>query len=192
MQIVLVHGIWDSGKVFRRMASYLNEEGHSCYTPDLLPANGAEGLVDLAEKLRIYIEGTLEAGPFALAGFSMGSLISRYYLQRLGGLERVRYFFNISGPQRGTLAAHVWPGKAARDMRFGSRFIRELNADLNKLSQIDIRTYRTPFDLLVIPSGSSKLPGSEDRLIYAPLHHRMLCQESLFKDIAATLRQRDT
>lgn len=187
MKIVLVHGIWDSGRVFRRMVAYLSKEGHQCFTPDLLPANGADGLIDLAHKLQTYIEERLETEDFALVGFSMGCLVSRYYLQQLGGLERVSHFFSISGPHRGTLAAHLWPGKAARDMRFNSQFLREMNAGISSLKQIHLQTYRTPFDLMIVPSSSSKLPKTNDRVAYAILHHQMLRQQTIFQDIAAAL-----
>jgi triacylglycerol lipase len=189
MDIVLVHGIWDSGKVFRRMSDHLNTEGHRCFAPDLRPANGAHGLADLAHKLQVYIEAIPAQDPLALVGFSMGSLVSRYYLQRLDGLEHVSHFFSISGPHRGTITAHLWPGRAAREMRFGSDFLKDLNADLDALKQIHIQTYRTPFDLMIMPGGSSKLPGTDDRLAYAALHHQMLHQRTVFEHIAKTLRR---
>lgn len=187
MKIVFVHGIWDTGRVFRNMAGYLGQAGHDCYTPDLAPANGGHGLEDLSLKLKNYIEKELGTERFALVGFSMGCMVCRHYLQRRGGLERATHFFCISGPNLGTADAHVWPGKAARDMRFWSPFLRDLNADVSSLNQIEVRTYRTPFDLLIIPSRSSKLPGAVNRVVCAPLHHRMLCQESILEDIASTL-----
>lgn len=187
MKVVLVHGIWDTGRVFRRMAGYLSEAGHDCYTPELSPANGGLGLEDLSLKLEKYIGKHLGTERFALVGFSMGCIVCRHYLQRRGGLERATHFFSISGPNHGTADAHLWPGKAARDLRFWSPFLRDLNADVSRLSEIELRTYRTPFDLLIIPSRSSKLPGAVNRVVRAPLHHRMLCQESIFEDIASTL-----
>jgi len=188
MQIVLVHGIWDSGRVFRRMSNHLSECGHTCFAPDLKPSGGKHGLADLAKKLEAYIsEQITPESSFALVGFSMGTLISRYYLQQLGGLERVSHFFSLSGPHRGTLTAHLWPGKAARDMRFGSDFLKELNSDITFTEKIPVRTYRTPFDLMVCPASSSKLPGAENQISYAALHYRMLLQERIFEDIARTL-----
>jgi triacylglycerol lipase len=55
----MVHGIWDKGTVFRRMAKVLTEQGHNCHAPDLEPANGAHGLADLAQKLERTIDQTL-------------------------------------------------------------------------------------------------------------------------------------
>ena len=55
----MVLGIWDKGSVYRRMADFLGEQGHHCHYPNLEPANGAHGLADLAEKLKVYIDQTI-------------------------------------------------------------------------------------------------------------------------------------
>ena len=82
--VLLVHGINDTGAVFNKMASYLREQGLSVHTVDLVPNNGAEVLDKLAQQVANYIATTFEAEqPFDLVGFSMGGLVSRYYIQRL-------------------------------------------------------------------------------------------------------------
>ena len=187
----MVHGIWDKGRVFRRMAQFLTEQGHHCHYPDLEPANGANGLADLAEKLKVYINQTI--GPdasFALIGFSMGTVISRYYLQILGGAPRVSHFFSISGPLRGTLTAHFWPGKASRDMRFRSKLLQTLNADTSALEHTTIHSYRTPFDLLIIPARSSHWEIADDNhIVLSTFHHGMLTHPKVHTHIAATLQE---
>lgn len=186
----MVHGIWDKGTVYRRMAGYLTEQGHTCHYPDLEPANGAHGLADLAEKLKDTIDQTIGSeAPFALIGFSMGTVIARYYLQVLGGASRVSHFFSISGPLRGTLTAHFWPGKASRDMRFRSRLLQQLNADTSALEHTTIHSYRTPFDLLIIPARSSHWEIADDNHIVPALyHHRMLTHPTVHQHIAETLK----
>ncbi|CAA6680103.1 MULTISPECIES: triacylglycerol lipase [unclassified Lentimonas] len=185
----MVHGIWDKGTVYRRMAQYLSEQGHNCYYPDLEPANGRHGLADLAEKLQTYINQKIGTDtPFALIGFSMGTVISRYYLQCLGGASRVSHFFSISGPLRGTLTAYLWPGKASRDMRFRSKLLQQLNNDTVTLKGITIHSYRTPFDLLIIPARSSHWELADDNHIVPEIfHHRMLISPRVHQHIADTL-----
>ncbi|MCJ8283239.1 MAG: hypothetical protein MJK14_26425, partial [Rivularia sp. ALOHA_DT_140] len=39
--VLLVHGIWDTGKVFRRMTAYLKEGGWEVYDLDLNPNDGS-------------------------------------------------------------------------------------------------------------------------------------------------------
>jgi triacylglycerol lipase len=190
MEIIMVHGIWDRGRVYRRMANYLSEQGHHCHMPDLEPANGKHGLADLAEKLKEYIDQTIGCDcHFVLIGFSMGAVISRYYLQRLGGASRVSHFFSISGPQHGTLTAHFWPGKAGRDMRFNSALLKQLNADNSALKNTIIHSYRTPFDLLIIPARSSHWEiAEENHIVPALLHHQMISNPKVLQHIAEVLK----
>jgi triacylglycerol lipase len=188
MDIVMLHGIWDTGAIFRPMAEHLTRQGHRCHCPDMEPANGAQGLVDLAVKLRAMINTeTGPEAPLAVVGFSMGALIARYYLQRLGGANRTSHFFSISGPHHGTRTAHLYPGKAARDMRFDSDFLEALNGDVSAYREIEVHSYRTPFDLLVIPSRSSQLDWATNHTVPALFHHRMVVQPRILKHIAGVL-----
>ena len=187
----MVHGLWDTGEVYRRMAAYLTEQGHTCHYPSLEPANGSLGIIDLAKKLEAYIDATIgKDTPFALVGFSMGTIISRYYLQMLGGSSRVSHFFCISGPLHGTLTAHFWRGKGPKDMRFRSALIQKLDADTSALKTVTIHSYRTPFDLLIIPSRSSHWHLAEDNhTMFAIFHHKMLIHPKVMEHIASTLKQ---
>ena len=190
MNIILVHGIWDTGRIFRRLVAHLTAQGHHCFCPDLEPANASNGLTELSQQLETYIHDTL--GPdatFALVGFSMGALITRHYLQILGGAKRVSHYFTISGPNNGTLTAHLCPGKGARDMRFGSDFIQALNADTRMVAHIQVHNYRTPFDLMIIPSRSSKWAHGEEHIIPSPLHAWMLIHPKLIAHIGEVLSE---
>ena len=185
MNIVLVHGLWDKGRIYRRMSTQLAAKGHQCYAPDLRPANAKDGLVPLAVQLEAYIKGHVSGdSPIAVVGFSMGALIARHFIQHLGGHTRTRYFFSISGPHKGTLSAHLWHGKAAQDMRLSSRFLQKLNCDLSAFNEIEVHSYRTPFDLLILPSKSSCLSWGENHIIPTLFHHRMVVQNTLIKHIA--------
>lgn len=188
MKIVMVHGIWDTGRIYRRMKTHLSEQGHECHAPNLKPANAKNGLRELTEQLSNYVDKELPGSePIAVVGFSMGTLIARDYIQNFDAGQRTRYFFAISGPNRGTLAAHIWPGKAARDMRFGSRFLKELNADVSAYERIEVHSFRTPFDLLIIPSRSTKVTWALNHTIPAAFHHRMVVQSSIIEHIDRAL-----
>ena len=145
MHLVLVHGLWDTNRVWRRMVNHLEPLGHHCHCPSLEPANAAHGLADLAAKLAAFIDTEVPPRePIALIAFSMGTLISRHYLQELGGAARATHLFSIAGPQRGTLLAHLWLGQGARDMRFGSAFIQQLHQGRNRLQHLVAHNYHTP------------------------------------------------
>ena len=189
MRVVMLHGIWDTGDVFRTMAARLAEDGHGCEHPTLVPNNGRHGLADLAAKIEATIgPPNSRDAPLAVIAFSMGAVVARHYLQMQGGAGRTSHFFNISGPQTGTWTACLCPGRAAREMRPGSAFLRELNRDTSALERLVVHNYRTPFDLMVVPSRSARLPHGEWHTIPALLHHRMLEHPKLLEHIAGVLK----
>ena len=68
----------------------------------------------------------------------MGGLVSRYYVQRLGGIERVRRLITISTPHQGTLWAHMVGNPGSRQMRPGSAFLSKLNHDAAMLERGEV------------------------------------------------------
>lgn len=163
--VVLVHGIWDTSRVFARMARWLEGRGYQALAVDLTPSDGAVGLDELAGQLREFVERELEAGEtFDLVGFSMGGLVSRYYVQRLGGVERVGRLITIASPHRGTYWAFTGGNVGSRQMRPGSEFLRELNRDVASLERVRLASVWTPLDLMILPAWSSRL-GEEFRVM---------------------------
>jgi triacylglycerol lipase len=174
MEVVMVHGFWDTGRLFRAMAERLGAQGHRCHSPTLEPRDGRLGLPDLSGKLASYVKAHVEPeAPVAFVGFSMGAIVARHYLQGLESTGRVRAFFSIAGPHGGTPTAYFYPGIATREMRPGSRFLREMDAGGAKLRGIPAFTYRTPFDLMVVPPASTRLPSATER-VFLTLFHSML------------------
>ena len=105
--VLLIHGIDDTRAVFQKMAVHLVLQGWSVYSLDLVPNNGNVGLDKLAKQIADYVTATFAPEQcLDLVGFSMGGIVSRYYVQRLGGINRVQRFITISSPHHGTVAAY--------------------------------------------------------------------------------------
>ena len=84
--VVLIHGFCDSAKSMRRMRRWLRSRGWHVLAPDLTPNDGSLSLCELAKWLATYIEETFPKDrKIDVVGFSMGGVISRYYVQRLHG-----------------------------------------------------------------------------------------------------------
>ena len=99
---------------------------------------------------------------FDLVAFSMGGLVSRYYIQKLGGYKRVRRFVTISTPNHGSVLAWLRGEVGVKQMRPGSEMLRDLNGDMSKLVPLDYTSIYTPVDLTIIPAVSSRMPiGSQ-------------------------------
>lgn len=186
--LVLVHGIFDTGTIFNKMAHFFKKRGLHSLAPSLHPSSGAEGLEVLARQLQQYIDTHIPADqPLNLIGFSMGGLICRYYLQRLGGMQRVQRFVAISVPQHGSLLAWFIPNRGCRQMRPGSLFLQDLDRDVASLTAIDVLSLWTPFDLMIIPAKSSVLGVGKELQVPVLLHDWMIKDTRVLTAIASFL-----
>ncbi len=186
--VLLVHGINDTGAVFNDMELYLRQRGLSVYTVDLVPNNGSEVLNKLAQQVANYIAATFEPEqPLDIVGFSMGGLVSRYYIQRLGGIDRVQRLITISSPHKGTLIAYgSWlPGCV--QMRPNSAFLEALNFDVQVLKKLNFTSIWTPYDLMIIPAESSQLGIGKEVTVSVVLHPLMLTDMRSLAIVAETL-----
>ena len=188
--VLLVHGINDTGAVFNKMAFYLRQQGLSVYTVDLIPNNGSEVLEKLAQQVANYVNDTFEvARPVDIVGFSMGGIVSRYYIQRLGGINKVQRFITISSPHKGTIIAYgTWLAGAVQ-MRPNSDFINDLNSDVEMLKQLNFTSIWTPYDLMILPATSSRLGIGKEVTIPVILHPLMLTDTRTLTIVADALRE---
>ncbi|KAB2664450.1 MAG: alpha/beta fold hydrolase [Verrucomicrobia bacterium] len=185
--VILVHGIHSDSRDMTRMAHALRREGWEVYAPNLAPADGRVGLDRLASQLAVYTERTLAGRRFDLVGFSMGGLVGRYYLQRLGGMERVDRFVTIASPHHGTVMANLNCGAGGRQMRRGSDFLRDLERDAERLCGVQFTSFYTPLDLIIIPAGSSEMPEASNIRICAATHPSLILEKRCIRAVAKAL-----
>ena len=160
--IVLVHGLWDNPCIFDKLAKKLTENGFIVLTPHLPHKLGRISIRVLAEDLNSYILKELgEDIPFNLLGFSMGGLISRYWLQRIGGSKRTKRFISLGSPHKGTFTAQLVPFSvlpAIAEMKRGSHFLKDLNKEIRSLKMVECSSYFCLLDLMVFPGWQAVLP----------------------------------
>lgn len=186
--VVLVHGLWNTVNIFGRLHGYLENQGWDVYAVSLIPNNGDIGIEQQAEQLYEFIKLSLGSQQsFCLLGFSMGGLVSRYYLQRLGGLRRVRRFIAVSVPHYGSALAWFRWNIGGLQMRPGSDFLTDLNRDMEKLSVCRPLSLWTPYDLLVLPARHCCLPVGENQRLLVRTHDEMLWDEKSLAAIAKGL-----
>ena len=193
MSVLIVHGIWDSALRIDPLASALRARGFTdVHAFDLVPNDGRARIEELAEQVAREADAICQrpATPqLDLVGFSMGALIARYYLQRLGGKQRVRRFVSISGPHAGTLTAYGLPFAGVRQMRPNSALLRELQLDPDPFGSVQVHCLFTPWDLMIVPPRSSVLPGAHSvHSLPVRLHRWMLTDPRVLDQVASLLR----
>jgi triacylglycerol esterase/lipase EstA (alpha/beta hydrolase family) len=176
--VVLVHGIWDTGKIFDRLVAALRARGvEHIDAIDVVPSDGSRSIAHMAKDVASAASRLTEktgAARVDLVGFSMGAVVSRYFVQRLGGRERVRRFVSISGPHQGTRVAAFGRKIGAREMRIGSELLADLAKDDDPWGEVTVHAARTPYDLMIVPSTSSELKGAQNRVFPVVLHGLMV------------------
>lgn len=187
-RVVLVHGFLETGSAFKTLRKRLEKRGVQCFVPRLKPCDGRGGLENVAARLKEDIDA--EFGPdatFSVVAFSMGGLVSRHYLQKLGGAARCENLITISSPHHGTGAAWCYPTQGAKQMRPSSTFLAELAASDDQLSKIRVTSYRTPMDLIILPPESSVWDRAENLEFPVLAHPLMLTSNRVLDDIEQRL-----
>jgi pSer/pThr/pTyr-binding forkhead associated (FHA) protein len=72
-----------------------------------------------ARELAAFVEALPHREPVTLIAHSLGTLVSRYYVERLGGQERVERAMLMGGPHQGTIKALTFVLSAPNLLPFG-------------------------------------------------------------------------
>ncbi|MFT3991918.1 MAG: alpha/beta fold hydrolase [Luteolibacter sp.] len=189
-KIVLVHGFLNSSVHFGFMKKRFENRGFECYAPDLRPCDARCGLEKLALQLKQDIDTRYGRDQkIILIGYSMGGIVSRYYLQNLDGAKRCEKFITISSPHNGTVMARLYPSQGAREMRRHSEFLKQLATSESQLGKIPVVSYHTPMDLMILPATSSVWNRAENISYPILAHPLMLYSNRVIEDIAEKLEK---
>lgn len=126
--VLLVHGLVDNRSVFAVLQRQLRRKGfrhvatmnYPILTGDVRSAAAllAERVEDLCARAgvdRVHV-----------VGHSLGGIVARWYVQEMGGDDRVDTLVTLGSPHAGTTAAKVLPISIVRQLRPGSDILRTL------------------------------------------------------------------
>jgi triacylglycerol esterase/lipase EstA (alpha/beta hydrolase family) len=123
--LVLVHGLGANRSSFGPLQIYLRPAG---FKDQLAFGYRPKGSIEsLALQLKRTIDARVKGGRVDMVTHSMGGLVSRFYLQHLGGARRVDRLITLGTPHHGTHAATFVPSALVRQLEPGSPFLRHLN-----------------------------------------------------------------
>lgn len=194
--ILLVHGVVDNRSIFAVLRRALRRRGfrrviginYSPLTRDVRLA---------ATQLAIRVERLCEETGFErihVIGHSMGGLIARYYVQRLGGDARVHTLVTLGTPHAGTLPAHLVPHRLARQLRPGSDLVQELAQPAAGCRTRFLAVW-SDLDQLMVPKHAARVdhPDLDARnvLVRGVGHMSLPIHRRTVQEIATTLAQLD-
>lgn len=188
LPVVIVHGIHATGDDMGRLARHLRAQGREVFTPTLLPNRGEAPIEELARQLFQYTNRELRGRRFDLIGFSMGGLVTRYYIQRLGGHERVGHLVTMATPHHGTHMARLMRARGYVQMRPGSDFLCDLASDADTLRRVKFTSFHTPLDTMIVPARSSDMPQAKNIRMWASMHPSFVLEKRCIRAVADALR----
>jgi triacylglycerol lipase len=155
--ILLVHGMVDNRAIFTVLKRRLRKRGFGrVLTINYSPVTN--DIRQAARDLAVEVEAVIAETGFErihVVGHSLGGLIARYYVQRLGGDERVHTLVTLGSPHQGTLTAHLLPVHLCRQLRPGSDLFSELASP--GTCRTRFVAYWSDLDQLIIPHESGRL-----------------------------------
>lgn len=195
--ILLVHGIVDNHTIFDSLERALRRRGFSdlsSFDYGLLTTDVRATALDLATAVeRLVAESGYEK--VHVIGHSLGGLISRYYVQRMGGHERVHTLVTLGTPHQGSALARVGSMlPLVRQLRPDSDLIAELNEPAPSCDTRFLAFY-SDLDQLIVPSRNARIEHADLRVRNVPVHgvgHMSLTNDrGIAFQIAAALAQLD-
>ncbi|MGH3994856.1 MAG: esterase/lipase family protein, partial [Pseudonocardiaceae bacterium] len=158
--VVLVHGYLGTAAPWAPLVRRLHAEGVvNVFT--LGYDSLSTGVPQLAAELADQVATVSTQGHVHLVGHSLGGLVARYAVQRLGLDHVTRTVITVATPHRGSPLALFGPGPAAAALRPGSMLLREL-PPLETTKQVRWAVIHAGADLVVPPPQTGEglsLPG---------------------------------
>jgi Palmitoyl protein thioesterase len=156
--ILLVHGMIDNRSIFTLLRRGLRRRGFGRvlsinYSP--LTTDVRAAAARLAKEVELLVAETGYERVHVI-GHSLGGLIARYYVTRLGGHQRVHTLVTLGTPHGGTLNAYALPSHLCRQLRPGSPLMRELGAPVRGCETRFV-SYWSDLDQMVFPQHNAEM-----------------------------------
>jgi triacylglycerol esterase/lipase EstA (alpha/beta hydrolase family) len=187
--IILVHGVLVNDGVWFGFRRHLERQGIAgVYTLNYGPPQA--DIERFAEQLAAKIDAVCAAtgaSRVVLICHSMGGLVARTYLRRLGG-GRVERIITIGTPHHGSDLAWSFPGRCLAQMRPGNAWLTELNRAEGD-APVPITSIWSRHDSMVVPQASCELAGAQNLAIVGVGHNALLSDTASLNLAVCVLKQ---
>lgn len=182
--IVLIHGYLGNRSSFLPLVAYLKLKGAGKILTFNYKWN--TGPEQAAKELKEFLKHHVRGGRIDLVGHSLGGIISRIYLQELGGARRVDRCITLGTPHEGTYNAYWVASKVGDSLRPNSGLLKRLRASRPNAGNVRYCAIVGGSDNVVLPRVFAK--NGED-VVYLPNvgHLGVLFSPAVFKAVGERL-----
>ncbi|MBV9293121.1 MAG: alpha/beta fold hydrolase [Frankiales bacterium] len=189
--ILLLHGLVDNRSIFTLLRRALRRRGfgrvwtmnYHVFTHDLRAA---------ARRLEATVESICQQTGYErihVVGHSMGGIVARYYVQRMGGDARVHTLVTLGSPHAGTTAARLVPRGVTKQLRPSSDVVAELAEPANCRTRFV--AFWSDLDVLIAPKQAARIDhpdlNARNVLVRGVGHMSLPIDGRVTREIAATL-----
>ncbi len=158
--ILLIHGIFHNKSAFFYLKQKLALKGwHHFRELDLLTS--VYGISRLAERVKTEVERLreeYETDQIDIVAHSMGGIVARYYLQKLGGDGVAKNLITLGTPHQGTDWSKYSVLPHLRDLHPKSPLLKELN-ELPPPAKTRVVSVAGKLDVMLLPRQTPQWPG---------------------------------
>jgi pimeloyl-ACP methyl ester carboxylesterase len=160
--VVLVHGYLSNRAAMFPLAAYLRLRGFD----SVLTFNyrSSQGVERSARELREFLRARVRGGRIDLVSHSLGGLVSRVYLQELGGARRVDRCVTLGTPHAGTYNSYWLASRVGRELRPDSPLLTRLRESQASARSVRFTSIVAGADNLVIP----RIFASHEQVVHVP------------------------
>jgi pimeloyl-ACP methyl ester carboxylesterase len=139
-----------------------------------------------ARRLKEFLRKHVRGGKIDLVCHSMGGVVSRMYLQELGGHRRVERCITLGTPHRGTYNAYWIPARVGRELRPDSPLIKRLSISRDQSASVRFTSIVAGSDNIVIP----RVFSANEETIHVPDlgHLGLMFSPTVFRAVGDALR----
>lgn len=192
--VVLVHGYGGSATNFAAVRASLIASGYATEDIHAFTYDTNQTLRTSAAELDAFVDGVRASSrsrTVSVVNHSLGGLVTRWYLQKLGGAREVSHVASLAGANHGTESANPCTSvpefpAACVDMRPGSELLRALSGDETP-GRTRFATWSSPCDGAIVPYTSSHLRGARNHYEPCLNHGQFLTDPEVLQEIGAFL-----
>ncbi len=190
--IVFVHGYLHNRSAWIKYSKWLKRDGFRHQLAVDLKGKFAR-IETYAEQLSREIDDLIkkcQVDRVDIVAHSMGGLVSRYYVQKLGGSGRVRKLVTLGTPHNGTKVAVFIVGKARSEMLPGSEFLRNIKIkDKESLGGSELTVLYSDADFMVVPTALARVDakGVRNKCVGLISHIGFIYSRKVYDEVLSIL-----
>jgi triacylglycerol lipase len=185
--ILFVHGYSRTASDWKTMIGRFEKDGWkkselSAYTYNTSQSNKTTAETVVKSEVEKLLAST-KASKVDVIAHSMGSLNTRWYIKFLGGESKVDDWVSLGGPNHGTDFAKFCFSASCVEMRQGSTFLNELNAEDETPGAVNYGTWWSPCDEIINPDSSVPLAGATNTETACISHLNLMQDETVYTQV---------